>query len=204
MAIAVSRNSVMAPHRPQRRPPAATPLPCDRLAPTKLVRSKIPQNRAAASHPPAKFNLSRASVPTRLEVLVESTYSSLQGTHHAKAQARKERSGSFGPRPRLHGHELLLRPAQRQAGDDLSSPCRRRTRHHVLRHRRGLRPVPERRACRRSPRPLPRASGHRHQVRVRSESRFRSPRDEGRAGPEQPARAHQAGRRGLAQAAQGR
>ena len=32
----------------------------------------------------------------------------------------------------------------------------------------------------------------------------RSSRDEGRAGPEQPAGAHQAGRRGLAQAAQGR
>ena len=35
-------------------------------------------------------------------------------------------------------------------------------------------------------------------------SPIRSPRDEGRAGPEQSAGAHQAGRRGLAQAAQGR
>ena len=43
----------------------------------------------------------------------------------------------------------------------------RRTRRHVLRHRRGLRPVHERGTRGRSPRPVPRAGGHRHQVRVR-------------------------------------
>ena len=85
-----------------------------------------------------------------------------------------------------------------------ASPRRRGTRRHVLRHRRGLRPVHERRACGRSPRSLPQASGDRHQIRVRPQSQFRSPRDEGCAGTEQPAGAHQAGRRGLAQAAQGR
>ncbi len=65
-----------------------------------------------------------------------------------------------------------------------SSPGRRRTRHHVLRHRRGLRPVHERRTRGRSPRSLPRASGDRHQIRVRHQSEFRSPRHEGCARPE--------------------
>ena len=39
------------------------------------------------------------------------------------------------------GMSFGLRSAQRQAGDDLASPGSRRTRRHVLRHGRGLRPV---------------------------------------------------------------
>jgi hypothetical protein len=43
-------------------------------------------------------------------------------------------------------------------------------RHHVLRHCRGLRPVLERRARGRSPRPVPKTGGDRHQIRVRPQS----------------------------------
>ena len=90
-------------------------------------------------------------------------------------------------------------PAVGQAGGDRADPRGRRTRRHLLRHRRGLRPVHERGAGRRGPRPLPRPGGDRHQVRVRHRS------EDGQAGgPEQPARAHPGGRRGVAQAAQDR
>ena len=51
-----------------------------------------------------------------------------------------------------------------------SSPGRSGTRRHILRHRRSLWPVHERRTRRRSPRSVPRASGDRHQVRVRDRS----------------------------------
>ena len=121
-----------------------------------------------------------------------------------KRTTGKQQPGSLGHRARLHGHELRLRPGHGQAGGHLADPVGRRTRRHVLRHRRGLRPVHERGAGGRSPRPLPRAGGDRHQVRVRPRPAARPPRDEGPAGPEQPAGAHQGGRRGLAQAAQGR
>ena len=47
----------------------------------------------------------------------------------------------------------------------------RRTRRHVLRHRRGLRPVHQRRTRGRSARALPRTGGDRHQVRLRSSIR---------------------------------
>ncbi len=63
---------------------------------------------------------------------------------------------------------------------------------------RGLRPVHERGPRRRGPRALPGPGRDRHQVRIR----IRRPRGGDRA--EQPARAHQAHDRGLAQAAQGR
>ena len=46
----------------------------------------------------------------------------------------------------------------------------RRTRRHILRHRRSVRPVHERRARGRSARSVPRASGDRHQVRVQARS----------------------------------
>ena len=46
----------------------------------------------------------------------------------------------------------------------------RRTRRHLLRHRRSLRSVHERRTRGRSPRSVPRASGDRHQVRVQARS----------------------------------
>ena len=52
-------------------------------------------------------------------------------------------------------------------------PGGRRTRRHILRYRRSLRPVHERRTRGRSPRSLPRASGDRHEVRVQARSRRR-------------------------------
>ena len=58
-------------------------------------------------------------------------------------------------------------PPADKTGDDLTHPGGRRTRRHLLRHRRNLRPVHERRARGRGPRSLPWASGDRHQVRVR-------------------------------------
>ena len=57
-------------------------------------------------------------------------------------------------------------PARRQAGDDLSDSDSRRTRHHILRYRRSLWSVHERRTRGRSPCSLPWASSDRHQVRV--------------------------------------
>ena len=72
--------------------------------------------------------------------------------------------------PRLHGHELRLRPGRGQAGDDRADPGGRRARRHVLRHRRGLRPVHERGARRRGARAVPRPGGDRHQVRVQARS----------------------------------
>ena len=88
--------------------------------------------------------------------------------NNAEAQTWKKQLGSFGPRPRLHGNELFLRPARRQAGDDLSSSDGRGTRHHILRHGRGLRSVHERGTRRRSACSVPRAGGDRHQVRVQT------------------------------------
>ena len=68
-----------------------------------------------------------------------------------------------------------------------------RTRRHVLRHRRGLRTVHERRARRRSARAVPRPGRHRHEVRLRIGGEGERRR------PQQPARAHPAGRRGSLQ-----
>ena len=86
-------------------------------------------------------------------------------------------------------------PPDRQA-DDRPDPRRRRARRDVLRHRRGLRPVHQRGARRRGARAGPRPGRDRHQVRLRLRARRRR-----RAGRhEQPAGAHQGGRRGLAQA----
>ncbi len=62
-------------------------------------------------------------------------------------------------------------PAADTAGDDRADPGGRRARRHVLRHRRGLRPVHERGARRRSARPVPRPGGDRHQVRVQARAR---------------------------------
>ena len=58
----------------------------------------------------------------------------------------------------------------KQEGID-AHPRGRRSRRHVLRHRRGLRPVHERGAGRRGPRPRPRPGGDRHQVRVQDRGR---------------------------------
>src|SRR5437899_7174694 len=48
-------------------------------------------------------------------------YSKTGDKTHAETHTWKEQSGSFGLRARLHGHELCLWPACRQAGDDCSS-----------------------------------------------------------------------------------
>ena len=98
------------------------------------------------------------------------------------------------------GMSFGLRSGAGQAGDGLAAPVRRRARRHLLRHRRGLRPVHERGAGGRGPGPVPRAGRDRHQVRVQARPRRRPEV----GGPGQPARAHQGGRRRLAQAARGR
>ena len=77
-------------------------------------------------------------------------------------------------------------------------PHRRGPRRHLLRHRRGLRPVHQRGARRRGPVAVPRRGGDRHQVRVPVRRRRQAER------PVQPTRAHQAGRRRVAAAAPGR
>ena len=124
----------------------------------------------------------------------------VEGETDAETQTRQQQPGGLGHRARLHGDELRLRPGHGQAGGRRADPAGRRTRRHVLRHRRGLRPVHERGARGRGPRPVPRPGGDRHEVRVRHR-----PRDgAARRRPEQPARAHQGGRRGVAQAAEDR
>ena len=52
-------------------------------------------------------------------------------------------------RPRLHGHEPVVRSATAARRDDRLPPRRGGARRHPLRHRRGLRPVPQRGAGRR-------------------------------------------------------
>ena len=89
-------------------------------------------------------------------------------------------------------------PRRRQAGGDRADPRRRRPRRHLLRHRRGLRPVHERGARRRGARARPRPGRDRHQVRVRH--RRAASRRASTAGPSTIRR----GRRGVAQAAQDR
>ena len=54
----------------------------------------------------------------------------------------------------------------RPAGDDRLAPRGGRTRHHLLRHRRGLRPLHQRGTRGRSAGAVPRAGGDRHQVRL--------------------------------------
>ena len=90
----------------------------------------------------------------------------------------------------------MVPPVDKQRRHRLDSG-RRRARRHLLRHRRGLRPVHERRAGRRGARSGARPGRDRDQVRVQ---------DRGRQAerPRQPARAHQGGRRGVAEAAQDR
>ena len=40
-----------------------------------------------------------------------------------KTEAWKQRSGSIGHRTWLHGNELVIRSAEREAGDDFPAPC---------------------------------------------------------------------------------
>src|SRR5437879_2685958 len=66
--------------------------------------------------------------------------------NNAKAQTRKQQSGSLGDRARLHGNELRLRSGWRQEGDDCPYTACRRTGRHIFRHRSNLRSLHERRA----------------------------------------------------------
>ena len=89
-------------------------------------------------------------------------------------------SQSFGPNP------------GDRAPDDRPAAHRRRARRHVLRHRGGLRPLRQRGARRRGPRPGARPGRHRHQVRLR----VRRPGPPDRA--VQPPRPHPPGGRRVA------
>ena len=83
-------------------------------------------------------------------------------------------------------------PAADKSQGIANHPRRARQRSHVLRHRRGLRPLHERNPCRRSTCAHPRPSRDRQQVRLRR-------RGFGRAA--ESARPHQEGGRGVAHAA---
>ena len=86
-----------------------------------------------------------------------------------KRTTRQERPRSLGHRPRLHGAELRLRTApSRQHGGDRADPRRRRSRRHLLRHRRGLRTIHQRGTGRRGAGAVPRPGGDRHQVRLQA------------------------------------
>ena len=56
---------------------------------------------------------------------IECRVPATRSSNHEDAQTRQQRPGSLGPRARLHGDELFLRPAQGQAGDDRAAPGRR-------------------------------------------------------------------------------
>lgn len=68
-----------------------------------------------------------------------------------------KRSRSVGPRSRLHGAELRLRRGSQQVGGNLAHLSGCRPWRHVLRHRRGLRPIHERGPRGRGSRPRPRS-----------------------------------------------
>jgi aryl-alcohol dehydrogenase-like predicted oxidoreductase len=81
-------------------------------------------------------------------------------------QTWKQQLRSVGSRARLHGNEHLLWSACEQAGNDLAASISHRTWRHILRYRRSLWPVDERRTRGRSPRSFPWASGDSHQIRI--------------------------------------
>ena len=89
-------------------------------------------------------------------------------------------SFGYGPAPDKQDAIALIRAAVR-------------ARRHLLRHRRGLRPVHQRGTGRRGAGAVPRPGRDRHQVRLQGRRLH--------GGPGQPAGAHPAGRRGVAQAA---
>ncbi len=124
------------------------------------------------------------------------------GYKHEKATIRKKRAGSFGHWSWLHGHELWIRPCQRQEGDDYAHSDGRGAWRYLLRHGRDLRPFYQRGTGGGGARAASRPGGDRHQVRLRYQCR--SHQDKRGTGPEQPPRPYHAGRRGLAQATQGR
>src|SRR6266481_382131 len=71
-----------------------------------------------------------------------------EGRSNAKAHTWKKQFGSFSHWAGLHGTELRLRARRGQEGRDLPDSGGSRTRRHILRHRRSLRPVHERRTRR--------------------------------------------------------
>ena len=85
---------------------------------------------------------------------------------HARTP-RHTRPPGVPARPRLHGHEPVVRSATTTGRDDHVPPRRGGPGRHPVRHRRGLRPLPQRGAGRRGTAAGPRGRRHRHQVRVR-------------------------------------
>src|SRR5437868_2275172 len=83
---------------------------------------------------------------------------------YANTHTRQERARSIGFRTRLHGDELLLRPSEGQAGNDRCAARSSRSRDHVIRYRRSLRPLSERGTRGRSAGALPKATRDRDQV----------------------------------------
>ena len=91
------------------------------------------------------------------------------------------------------GMSFAYGPAPDGARDDRADPRRGRARRHLLRHRRSLRPVHQRRDGGRGAGTGPRPGGDRHQVRLRLHPATRPARR-----LEQSARAHQASGGGVA------
>src|ERR1700682_2182596 len=72
--------------------------------------------------------------PPRRSILTWRREKRFRRRNYAEAQTWEEQFGSFSPRVGLHGNELRLRSAQRQAGDDPRDQVGGRTRRHILRH----------------------------------------------------------------------
>src|SRR5260370_21109475 len=90
--------------------------------------------------------------------------------NNAETQTWKKQAGRKGYRTRLKGNEVWLRSGRRQAGNDLGHSSGSRTRRHILRYRRSVRSIHERRTSGRSSRSLPRQGGDRNEVRLGGES----------------------------------
>src|SRR6266446_6533387 len=116
------------------------------------------------------------------------------------AHSWEERPRGVGAGARLHGNELVLQPDSGPEGDDPSAPRGRGSRRYVLRYGRGLRPVSQRRAGRRSACSVSWKGRDRDEVRMGASSRRRGEVES----PQQPTSAHQESRRRFAQAPEGR
>jgi transcriptional regulator with XRE-family HTH domain len=64
--------------------------------------------------------------------------------HHEQTNPRQPRPQGLAARSRLHGHESVVRSATATRGDDRVHPSRSGPGCHPVRHRRGLRTVPQR------------------------------------------------------------
>ncbi|CAA9448347.1 MAG: Oxidoreductase, aldo/keto reductase family, partial [uncultured Pseudonocardia sp.] len=121
----------------------------------------------------------------------------------AHTSTRHQRPHRLGPRPRLHGDELgLQRGRAGRRGVGAGHPPRSRARHHLLRHRRPLRPVPQRAARRQGARRPPGRGGAGQQVR--SGPRHGSLPGDGQGHPERATRARAGLLRGQPDAPGGR